>query len=192
MYKVKLCSYPIRTPTPTQQAVATMAPTSTPFIEPSQTPTPKPPSLGPVPQDCPPGPTPRPIFAGIGPGIGSFPVWAFGFDGPHAVLRISPNDTYTQYGWIWKIVWEVGPNYMHPVTLHSGKLSGGAPLWFQFEATTRSPVLDPQHPNHPLSVVGSDWAEWGSYLFIPTAGCYFLEAGWPGGHWRITFAAGRQ
>jgi len=53
-------------------------------------------------------------------------------------------------------------------------------------------VLDPQHPDHPGSAVGVDYAEWGSYIYIPTAGCYALEATWSGGHWRILFAAGHR
>ncbi len=88
-------SPPAGTPTPTPQAVAT--PTPTPILMPSPTPTPKPPPLGLVPQDCPTGPTPRPVFSDVGPGVGSFPVWAFGFGGPHAIVRIPTSYfTYTQ------------------------------------------------------------------------------------------------
>ena len=160
---------------------------------PTPTPTPIPPPLGPVPRDCPPGPTPQPILPGLGPVIGGSKVWVAGFAGPRAVLYLDRN-WFTQHGWGWKLIWEVGPNYTHLVTLHGANLRSSAPIWFQFldEDPTTSAVLDPQHPNHPGSAVGGDWNEWGSYVFVPSAGCYYLEARWPGGHWRITFAAGRQ
>jgi len=34
------------------------------------------------------------------------------------------------------------------------------------------------------------WAEFPGSLTILKAGCYYLEATWPGGSWHITFAAG--
>jgi len=173
-------------------AFARPYPTDTPL--PPTTPTSTPPPLGAVPQDCPPGPTPQPISPYIGPAIGSSPVWAVGFGGPHAVLHIPVSyDTYIpQYGWTWKLIWEVGPNYTHRITLRGGDLRNSTSLWFQFSGDpTTSPILDAQTPDHPESVIGNNWAEWGSYLYIPAAGCYYLEASWPGGHWRITFAAGR-
>ncbi len=165
----------------------------TPSPIPTPTPTPIPPPLGPIPRDCPPGPTPQPILPGIGPVIGGPPVWAAGFDGPHAAIYLVP-EAFNQYGWGRKIIWEVGPNYTHLVTLHGANLQSGARIRFQFldGDPTTSPVLDPQDPDHPGSAVGGDWNEWGSGMFLPTTGCYYLEASWPGGHWRITFAAGRQ
>jgi hypothetical protein len=74
---------------------------------------------------------------------------------------------------------------MHLITFHGANLQSGALLWFQF--SDQSPivssfVLNPRKPDHPGSVIGNDWAEWGSYMYIPTASCYYLEASWPGGH----------
>ena len=50
--------------------------------------------------------------------------------------------------------------------------------------------LDPQHPDHPVSVVGEGWAEWGTLFVVPKAGCYVVEVSWAAGHWSVTFAAG--
>ncbi len=97
------------------------------------------------------------------------------------------------HGWVWKVVWEVGPNYRQSVMLRGGNVYTGVPLWFNFDlngADTLNPILDPSHPGHPVSQVGDNWSEWGSYIYIPAAGCYYLEATWPQGHWRIVFAAG--
>ncbi len=95
----------------------------------------------------------------------------------------------------------MGPSYKGSVTLRGVNLQNGAPLWFQFAAddpttTTTTPLLDPRHPNHPVSVVGDDWLEWGSYVYLLATGCYAIEASWPSqanwpsGSWRVTFAAG--
>jgi len=172
------------------QGQSTLAPSSspTPLVASAA-------NIGPVPQNCPPGPTPKNVDPSVfGAGVGGSPVWAIGFDGPHATAHLngwSEDLSLVQYGWNYKILWSVGRDYTHPVVLRGGLLSGGTPLWFRIGARTptMTPVLDPQHPG---TSTGSDvgWAEFPSYLLIPKAGCYYLEAQWPGGSWRITFAAG--
>lgn len=77
-------------PTTSARPVVTIAATPTLLI---------PPPLGMVPQNCPSGPTPQPIFSDIGPVVGAAPVWVAGFGGPHAVIHIPTYFTYTQYGW---------------------------------------------------------------------------------------------
>jgi hypothetical protein len=171
---------------------------STPAPSPSPTPTPlvaNAANVGPVPQTCPPGPTPKDVNPSLfGPGVGGSPVWAIGFDGPHATVHLngwSEDPSLVQYGWNYKILWEIGPHYTHSVMLRGGSLRNGTLLWFQFgdQAPTMTPVLDSQHPG---TITGFDagWAGFPSYLLIPGAGCYYLEAHWPGGSWRISFAAG--
>jgi hypothetical protein len=181
--------------TQTPQSSATPTPTisTKPTNSATLVPVPTTPPLGSIPRDCTPGPTPRSSLPGIGPVIGGSKVWASGFEGSHATILIRPyDDTYTQHGWSWKIVWEVGPDYTQLVTIQGGNLRNGMPLWIQVTGNpATSAVLDPKHPDHPGSSVGIDWAEWGSYVFIPQAGCYYLQASWPGGSWRIDFAAGR-
>ncbi len=168
-----------RTPTSTSRPISTLGPTPTA------------PPLGAVPQNCPPGPRPQNIFADIIPVIGSFPVWAAGFVGPHAILHIgngksTQNNVYTQHGWYRKILWRVSRNSPSPVTLHGSSLRDGTPLWFQIgdQDPTLSPVLDPGTAGE------QPWTSFPSYIFIPQAGCYYLEAHWSSGSWRITFAAG--
>jgi hypothetical protein len=142
-----------------------------------------PPPLGTVPQNCSPGAVPRNVFSELGPVVGQAPIWAAGFDGPHAVVRIPTSyDTYTPYGWTWKLVWEIGPHFSQQVTLHGVNLRTGEPLWFQFDGPeTTSPVLNPGQSDHPVPAAGEGYAEWGSYLFIPAASCYQIEATWSGG-----------
>ena len=41
-----------------------------------------------------------------------------------------------------------------------------------------------------LGADGAGRDMWSAILYIPAAGCYALDASWPGGSWRVTFAAG--
>src|ERR1051326_1499957 len=152
------------------------------------------PNLGIAPHYCLTAPTPRPSLPGIGPVIGSAPVWVVGFDGPRATLHVSTTNTIlaTRYGWLTYVRLEVGPSFVGTLLVRGENLSTGAPLWFRVpnQAATSALVLDPHAP-HADSPLGSAWGEWQGEISIPVAGCYSLEVAWPGGHWRLTFAAGR-
>ena len=171
---------------------AATSPTTIPtFITPTITP----PPLASLPQHCPSQATPQRTFSAIGPVVGQSPVWVSGFDVPLAAIPIpTSNDAYTQYGWVWKLVWEIGPHFAQKVMLHGMNIQTGTLLQFQFldGPITTSPMLNPQQPDHPQSAISNDYKEWGSQIYIPVAGCYSLEAAWAGGHWKIIFAAGRQ
>src|SRR5258708_1333972 len=158
---------------------ATLSPTPTVLPSPVDT-TPPPP--GAAPNNCPPSQPTQTISPDLAPVVGKAPVWAT------LPALIPLRAGYTQYGWAWKIVWEVAKS-THPVTLHGTDVRTSASRLFQVDdPLTASPVLDPGSPGHPISVVGDDWAEWGSYVFLPGAGCYSMEAMWPGGHWLVYFA----
>lgn len=178
-------------------AVATSQPTSAPTPTATLTPLPPTPALGPVPQHCPvSNPTPHMSLPGLGPVIGASPVWADWPPGGPVIAHLShtpPGIYEAPYGWaILKTIWEVGPNYTHPVTVRGYELFDHTRLLIQFlnNPPTADAVLDPQHPDHPVSVVGEGWAEWGSEFVVPKAGCYVVEVSWSTGHWSVTFAAG--
>ena len=178
-------------------AAATLQPTRVPTPTATPTPVPPVPTLGPIPQHCPvSNSTPHMILQGLAPVIGASPVWATWPPGP-SILKGQPDPTLNTYeppyGWaMLKTIWEVGPNYTHPVTVQGHDLFDHTPLLFQFldYTPTADGVLDPQHPDHPRSVVGEEWAEWGSVFVIPKAGCYVVDVSWPTGHWSVTFAVG--
>ncbi len=185
---------------PGPQQVATFTPTSSsrqPSPPATFTPTPivaNSTNVGLVPTDCPPSSSPRTISPDMGPAVGASPVWASGFGtGTYPTAHLQ-DDRYSPHeGWPWKLAREVGPSYQKPVTIRAGMLHTGKLLSFQMspdDFVTTVPTLDPKHPGHPSSQLGPDWNEWGSYLFLPGAGCYYLEATWPQGHWLIYFAAG--
>ena len=171
--------------------------TSAAVTSPQPTPTPRP---GPLPQNCPvSNPARHTISPNISSVIGTSPVWAAWIPGPNIFHLIPPpNSPYPStyeapYGWdLTKVVWEVGPDYHEFVTIRGYAVSDHTPLLFQFtNATpTANAVLDPQHPDHPVSDLGPNWAEWGSDIIVPKAGCYVMEVSWPVGHWDLTFAVG--
>jgi hypothetical protein len=174
------------------------APTSTPTPT-RPTPTPTLAIPGPLPQNCPVStPHPQALFTQLAPVIGASPVWATWPPGPSRYHLVLPSPPYPQnsnyepgYGWAMaKVVWEVGPNYTHLVTVQGHDLFDHTPLLFQFAEPTpvADEVLDPQHPNHGPSVV--NYVEWGSYIVAPKAGCYTMQVSWPAGRWAVTFAAG--
>ena len=184
---------------PTNQGtmpVATLQPTSVPTPTAPPTPVPPVPTLGPLPHNCPISTPPRHLLAPNFSLIGTSPVWATWPPGPN-IFQGQPNpnsNTYEPpYGWaMLKTVWEVGPNYTHPVTVRGHELFDHTPLWVQLldYTPTVDTVLDPQHPDHPVSVVGEGWAEWGSVFVVPKAGCYVVDVSWPTGHWSVTFIVG--
>ncbi len=160
-----------------------------PVVAPAAVPAP----LGPLSTTCPRNPPPTTINPAFGTAIGMRPAWAIGFS-PGLALRMGNPQfiTHGPHGWYVKILWVVAPGFYPRVTLRGSTAGGGAPLWFQIgdQAPSIAPILNPQAPPIPNQPPG--WANFPSYLFIPQAGCYALEASWPGGTWRLTFAAGRS
>lgn len=151
--------------------------------------------LGPVPQDCPPGSAPQNLDSNFGSAYGGGSVWGAGFTGSHAVLEWLPNlasETHDQYGWGHKLLWIVKGSVKGLITIRGANLMNGLPLRPEAEAespgsTSSVLVLNPSDPNAQYE---GQWVEFPGGLDIPQAGCYYLEATWPGGNWRITFAAG--
>ena len=179
-------------------SATTQAATATPTPAPS--PAPKE-AVGritePPPTSCPSGPNPQTVSPDFGPGLGQTPVWAvaFGAGAQGAVLLLQGEATIGPHGYYQKVLWVIQYGYGQPVRLGGSDSESGSPLWFQIgdAAPTTTPVLDPTHPGaYPGNPVNPDrvFPNYPSYLFIPRAGCYVLEATWPGGHWRIPFAAG--
>lgn len=201
----------IHTPQSANHPPAAPVPRATPTPTPILYPTPTvgqgiPTALGPAPTACaPPAPVPQTIAYGFERAIGATPVWVARFDGPRATKHIEKRVRYTRYGWPTAMIVAVEPGLTDPVVLRGVRLDDGEPLWMAAldpgqtfkEATPMvAVVLDPQQPGladyHNTSMgLSEDWAAWDAMFYIPAAGCYALEATWPGGSWRVTFAAGR-
>ncbi|HEX5440901.1 MAG TPA: hypothetical protein VFW76_08460 [Ktedonobacterales bacterium] len=198
-------SIPLPGSGPTATATPTPSPTPTPIPTRVAYPTPTlvqgtPTALGPAPSaaSCtPPAPAPRTLPATFPGAIGASPLWVAGFDGPLATRHIKdPGPGNSRYGWEIGIIFAIEPSLTDPVVVRGERLDNREPLWFGYKTPSVAVVLDPQQPGLPdydnySMGLNEDWAAWESTLHIPAAGCYALEATWPGGSWRVTFAAGR-
>ena len=151
----------------------------------------------PPPTSCQAGPNPQTVSPDFGPGLGQAPVWGVAFSsGAHgAILLLQGQAEIGEHGYYQKVLWVIQPHYGHTAHLSGSDSDGASPLWFQIgdQAPSTSPVLDPTRTQaYPVNPANPDevFAYFPSYLFIPHAGCYVLQASWPDGHWRIPFAAG--
>ena len=205
---------PVPQPTPTTGAIIQIVyPTAPP---PTGTPYPSPtliaPALGPVPTNCPPS-APLVDFAPntIIPGVGGSGVWLVGFVGPggnpvagqRATEKIAGPQripsAYTYAGWpIWVEVL-AGSDFAQTVTLTGRDLRTGYSLWFspdsnKPDATAEAaPVVTIDFSASTPDIATSDaqWKTWFGIIYLPGAGCYTLQANWPGDGWVVNFAAGR-
>lgn len=128
-------------------------------------------------------PARRTIDPHFGEAAGDAPLWVVG---PLGNVTGTPP---VPIGWKQKVLWVLAPEQTEALTLSGRNLDDGTPLWFELagDAPATSVVLDPQQPGIPVQ--HGAWREWPSYLSVPKAGCYALEARWPGGAWQLTFAA---
>jgi len=163
--------------------------------------------IGPTPANCPLGPAPRFVPSLYMATVGSAPVWAVGFR-PNVPLHIGHQGegVLSPHGWPVKIPWLERRSYTGNVTITARAWPHGEVLWWQDPDSMRprpaAPflALDPHHPDlhpfrpdprHPGKYI-TNWNVNGfaSLMFIPRAGCYVVEARWPGGSWSNPFAAG--
>ena len=187
----------VNTSTPIPTVTAQPSPTPTPFGGASA-------QLGPLPQTCPLSSIrmPHTISPEFVPMVGAGPAWVAGIIAykqvPLALVWSGDaSTTHYQNGWTHKDLWVVATTLQGSVTIHGTNLRTGAPLYPDAEyaeasSTPTAMVLEPSDP----TVVNQDanrdaqWTQFPGELTIPGAGCYSLEATWPGGSWQMTFAAG--
>lgn len=145
-------------------------------------------AIGPVPQNCAPGPTPVIGKISGGPGIsaiGGPPLWLGGFTGPHATLTTAgPLAEHGAYG---RLYYEVDATFNGDIDLTGVNLRDNTPLWFDAGRTSPDQIAISTTPIISHVTVGNYPA---GGVYLPAAGCYALRAVWPGGSWYVTFAAG--
>lgn len=164
-------------------------------------------ALGSAPASCSPAAsTPHAVPGSLSdPALGASPVWVIGFEGSHATLYINLGGAGpTRYGWMVFVTFAIEPEFTDTVVVGGVRLDDGTPLWMaalepgQTYTEVKPSVavtLDPQQPGlasfqNTSRGLGEDWAAWAAALYIPEAGCYALEATWPGGRWSGAFFAG--
>lgn len=193
--------------TPTTNA-APSTPMATAQPEPSPTPSPfggAEASLGPLPQTCSPSSIrmPKTISPEFAPAVGAGPAWGVGISSykqvPLALVwnPVDALDTHNQYGWEHKLLWVVATHVQGSVTIHGMNLQTGTPIYPDAEyaeasSTPTALILNPSDPTVVSQDANRDdqWTQFPGSLTVPGAGCYSLEATWPGGNWHLAFAAG--
>jgi hypothetical protein len=120
-----------------------------------------------------------------GRAAGESPVWAIinRFELVFASDEFEQNPL-REYGYQFKVLWVLEKNSPGKVQLSGGNLVDGKPLWFQLggDEPAMTPTLDPLNPG---AYSNPDYLDYPSYLFLPGPGCYFIEADWGEGIWRI-------
>ena len=149
-----------------------------------------------APRDCT-GPAPRlTSFGDYGNLAGKAPVWGgfyAAFDGTGQRYRIERGAPRTSHGCRVKVLWVVEADLEQPARVQARELRTGAALWFEIGegggGTAPVGVLDPAGGGAPATASG--YREFPSYVYVPRAGCYELEATWSRGSWRLVFGLGR-
>jgi hypothetical protein len=154
----------------------------------SQSSTPQTPDLEPRPSNCP-GPRPKrkPVSPEFGPLSGERPAWGgvyAPYDKKTNSFRLPPDTPHTKLGWRVKILWVVAPKQPDPVTL-SGKQAGSEEL-ISFEIENLPATTSASLPANTTEY----FADYPSYVYFRSAGCYSIDARWPGGTWRLGFGVG--
>jgi hypothetical protein len=147
------------------------------------------PLLGPAPTACgPPPPRSRPN-AHYAPMVGEAPFWFAPGIGADSALHITADVPHTDLGWRVKTLWVVAKQLRAPVTVRLGGLAGER-MRVQFGGvrTYTSFHLDPEDPR---AFHDPEMADFPSYAYYPKAGCYFVDAAWPGGATRVFVGVGR-
>jgi hypothetical protein len=206
------------TPVPTLDLSQLQVPQRSPTPQPTPTPSPYPsptliaPSVGPVPPNCPPSASLVPFAPdAIIPGVGGPDVWlvagSFYFSGSpsaptqtqtHAIAHLGSlsRSAYTPYGWPVLVQVLVASGFTQAITVTGNDLHTGYPLWL---APGPNPVpaaaapiftTTPRQPEGSVGDAQQSWNIWFGALYLPGAGCYTLQASWPGGGWTVHFAAG--
>jgi hypothetical protein len=130
-----------------------------------------------------------------GPLFGSSPafggVYARADRKAHA-FHVGTNTRRTPNGWMVKVLWVLEPGTRQVVSLSGREVESGSPIMFRgSDGKPAAPtmVLDPDDPGTPTEEQG--WLAYPSNLFFARAGCYAIEARWPGGSWGRVFGFGK-
>jgi hypothetical protein len=156
---------------------------------------------GPLPAVCPQASNLQSFMTPLDPpGVGGGPIWLTGFVGPTAALvDLQPLDTSLssppgqKIGWYEGITVFIQRGFSGIIMLRGlSQEPGGQVLFAGNNVLNFSDVMVLDSSTFHLENVpnGSEWQVTSINLIVPFAGCYTLEAAWPGGSWFAYFAAG--
>ena len=156
---------------------------------------------GPLPTVCPQASNLQPFMTPLDPpGVGGGPIWLTGFVGPTAALvDLQPLGTSLSHpqgqtiGWYEGITVFIQRGFSGLITLRGLSQEPGGQVFFAGNNVldfSNVMVLDSSTFHLENVPNGSEWQVTSINHIVPFAGCYTLEAAWPGGSWFAYFAAG--
>lgn len=166
---------------------------------PYPTPTLNVPAVGPVSATCPPD-TPLVDFSSGATvsGVGGSDVWFIASNGNGKRDDVElPTGNYTPAGWPIPVMIFIKHGFTQTITLTGHDLLTGYNLWLSPDATSPGSIAETAplatiNPGQGLAhTIDAQWDIWSGVLYLPGAGCYIVQANWPGNGWTIDFAAGR-
>ncbi len=153
-------------------------------------------TLDAAPGACPQNTLTQTFDSALPAGAGGAPMWVTGFSGPRATLNHLIRAQPPELGWHQQIQLVGATNYAGAIKLQGGIAGSMFPLWFGFDPHEKELIvnyqfnpLDSSISNHTTD--DQQWIVRPINLYIPQAGCYYLQATWDGGSWTVYFAAGR-
>lgn len=165
-------------------------------------PLPSAPGLGPIPTTCPRNSALQNTSQLFGvPVLGLGPIWAMGFAGPSAALiQLMPAATSMSrppgavFGWYAVITLFIPKGYTGNILLRGSSQKGNDMLAFSnINMLYMNSYLTLNTHNPGTTRYFSSTGEWDSIplnVFVPVAGCYYLQANWNNQIWTTYFAAG--
>jgi hypothetical protein len=131
------------------------------------------------------------LVATVGRAIGEPPLYAADFGPRRAMLHVE-NGPLTARGWRVKVLFVLDAQATQRISVRGTRLGGSGALWFRVTGrrVAKTAAIDPTVPAVPYDG-SSRWKDYPTYFFLPRAGCFRLEARWPGGGWTKVFAGGR-
>lgn len=148
------------------------------------------PHLGPLPTNCPRGPTPRPHAPGFTI-VGGSPVWTHFLVGS-GPSPLAPTSGHKRWGWEFKLGWSLEPDAKSSVTIRGWNIKNGKPIWFasnDSQGVVRRLVIDPQKAQNEEF---EGWLFFPAEMYVPSAGCYAFYAQWKDGGWILPFSVGQK
>jgi hypothetical protein len=158
------------------QSVARL-PTSLTRYSPIQRPTAPSILLGAVPSGCPPGNLVYTFSADYAPGAGMAgqDIWLVGFSPSTATLHLGYSPR-TQLGWEYPLLLVVNAGLSQPITLQvQPVVGGGGTVWLSRTAVEQATGTLTFNPRTDLAHPAGRWKSWPFFVFIASAGCYYLD-----------------
>jgi hypothetical protein len=133
--------------------------------------------LGAVPSGCPTGNLVYTFSADYAPGAGmaGLDIWLVGFSPSTATLHLGYSPR-TKLGWRYPLLLVVNAGLTQPITLQvQPAVGGGGTVWLSRTALEPATGTLTFNPRTDLAHPAGRWKSWPFFVFIASAGCYYVD-----------------